>query len=333
MRILDRYILKSVVGLFFGCLVIFIFLYIIIDLFSHLEEILKQQINLEILLQYYLAYLPIVFVQVSPITCLLSTLYTFSKLNRNNEIIALRTSGLSIFQITHTIIIFGILVSIFVFWINDRFLPHSFAITEKIKTQMESSTKKPQKKEETFTNLTIYGLKNRLFFINKFYPATNTMEGIVILEHDERQNLTKKIVANKGVYRDGLWRFQHSITYNFNENAQIKGEPQYLEEEIMAIPETPHEFLSQRQRPDFMNIAELDAYIFRLSKSGAVAVIRNLKVDLYQRFTSPFTSSIIILLGIPFALMIRRRAVGLSSVGISIMMGFFYYVLNAISIA
>jgi len=334
MRILDRYILKSVLSIFFSCIFIFLFLYVIIDVLSHLEDILRQQVQLSILVQYYLSYLPIMFVQVAPFACLLSTLYTFGKLNQDNEIIAMRSSGLSIFQVTKTVIIFGLLISLFIFWVSDRIVPQSLALTQKIKVQMEEGVKKKkEKKEEVINNLTMYGLRNRLFFIDKFYLATNTMEGIIILEHDEYQNITKKIVASKGVYEDNLWKFYRCITYNFDRNAQILQEPEYFEEEIMAIPETPHDLISQRQRPDFMTIAQLEDYIWKLSRSGASTVIRNLKLDLYQRVASPFTSIVIIFLGIPFSLIMRKRATGLSSIGLSIMMGFLYYILDAISIA
>ncbi len=101
----------------------------------------------------------------------------------------------------------------------------------------------------------------------------------------------------------------------------------------MAIPEAPQEFLNQRQRPDFMTTAQLEDYIWKLSKSGATTVIRNLRVDLYQRFSSPFTSVIIILLGIPFSLIMKKRATGMSSIGLSLMVGFLYYVLGAVGIA
>lgn len=334
MRILDRYIIKSVVGIFLGCLLTFFSLYIVIDIFAHLEDILKQHLSLNILRQYYLSYLPIIFVQVTPVAGLISTLYTFGKLNRGNEIIAMRSAGLSIYQITRTVVIFGMLLSVCVFWVNDRLLPRSMALTERIKVQMESGKQKTQGKEqEIINNLSMYGLKNRLFFVNKFSLAANTMENIVILEHDKKQNIVKKIVATRGAYKDGLWRFYQCITYNFDENGQMKQEPQYLAEEIMSIPETPHDFLTQRQHPEIMTIAQLDDYIWKLSNSGATTVIRNLKVDLYQRFTAPFTSLIIILLGIPFALRMKKRATGLSSLGISIMVGFLYFVLSAVSIA
>lgn len=334
MRIIDRYILKSVVTTFLACMITFLFLYVIIDVFANLDDILKQKVGLETLLQYYAAFLPIIFVQVTPISCLLATLYTFGKLNRDNEIIALRSSGLSIFQITKTVIIFGLITSVFVFWVNDRFVPRSIGLTEKIKLRMSKTQQKTQGKQfDVVTNLSMYGLRNRLFFINSFYSATSTMEGIIILEHDERQNITKKIVANKGVYSNGLWTFYHCITYDLDSSGQIKNEPRYFEEEIMPIPEKPNDFLTQRQRPDLMNISEIQNYIWRLSRSGATAIINNLKVDLYQRFTMPLASLIMIILAIPFSLMIRKRATGLSSLGLSIMVGFLYYGINAVSIA
>lgn len=334
MRILDRYIFKSALFLFFGCLCMFSFLYVVIDVFSHLDEILRQKASLQVLAQYYLWYLPLIFVQVAPIAALLATLYTFAKLNRFNEIIAMRAAGLSVFQISKTLIIFGVILSLFVFWVNEKFVPRSVTATEKIKSQMEQrDSKKPQKSAEFIDNLSIYGSKNRLFFVNKFNIATNTMEGITILEHDANQNITRKIVAHKGVYIDGLWTFYQSITYDFDANGQIVHEPLYLEEEIMSIPESPKDFISQRQRPEYMNIAELQNYILKLSNSGATTVIRNLNVDLYQRFTTCLTSIIIILLGIPFSLMIKKRSAGLSSIGLAIVVGFAYYVLNAVSIA
>jgi len=263
---------------------------------------------------------------------LLAVLFTFGKLNHNNEIIAMRSAGLNIFQITRTLIIFGIILSIGIFWVNDRLLPRSLVLVERIKTQMESDTKKIQPDEhKVFSNLSMYGLKNRLFFVNKFSLTANTMENIVVLEHDEKQNIIKKIVANKGVYQNDIWRFYDCITYNFDENGQIKEDPRYQKEEIMDIPEAPREFLDQRQRPDCMTIAQLTDYSWKLSKSGATTVIRNLKIDLYKKFTTPLTSIIIILLGIPFALKMKKRATGLSSIGIAIMVGFLYFVLNAIT--
>ncbi len=334
MRILDRYITKSVLTLFLTCILSFLFLYVIIDIFANLDDFLKQHTHIITLLQYYLSYLPIIFVQVAPISTLLAVLYTFGTFNRNNEIIAMRSSGLSIMQVSKPIIIFGILLYVFIFWVNDAFVPNALQLNQQIKAQIDSGKKQlPQKTDEVILNLSMYGLRNRLIFVNRFIPSTNTMEGVTILEHDEHQNLVKKIVANKAVFIDNLWHFFQSITYEFDLSGQIKSEPRYMDEEIISIPETPREFLTQRQKTENMSIAQINDYIWKLSKSGATGVIRKLKVDLYQRFAFPLTSLVIIFLAIPFSLRMKKRATGLSSLGLSIIVGFLYYVFNAVSIA
>jgi len=334
MRILDRYILKSVIMLFLSCIFIFLFLYITIDLLTNLEDIIKFKVGIAMLIQYYLCFLPIMFIQVSPFACLLSTLYAFGKLNHDNEIIAMRSSGMSIIQISKTVIILGAMISLFAFWVNDRFVPQSLIMTEKIREQMwEGEKNRRLEKQNIIANLAMYGLKNRLYFINKFTATPGILEGITILEHDKEQNITKKIVANKGAFKDGLWEFQQCITYNFTPDGKMIEEPHYFEKEIMAIPETPRDFANQKQRPSYMTIAQLEDYIWKFSKSGTSTIIRNLRVDLYEKFSMPFTNMIIILLGIPFSLMMRKRATGLSSIGLSLMVGFLYYVLEAIAIA
>ncbi len=336
MRILDRYILKSILSIFFTCLFTFLFLYIIIDIFSYLEDIIKQKVGIQALIMYYVGYLPIVFVQVAPFSCLLATLYTFAKFNRDNEIIAMRASGLSIVRVSKTVIVFGLLISVIVFWASDRLVPAAMTLNQKLKYDMADKSRKEREaalQQNTIMNLAMYGVDNRLFFINKFDPPKKLIEGIIILEQDQQQNITRKIVANSGIYKDSNWVFYQCITYNFDKSGQVKGEPEYFDEQLMPIPETPEDFLSHKQSPEYMTIAQLKDYLNKLSKSGATTVVRRLKVDLYQRYFSPLLSFMIVLLGIPFSLKMHRRATGLSSIGISILLGFFYYVLNAVCIA
>ncbi|MCX7927659.1 MAG: LptF/LptG family permease [Candidatus Omnitrophica bacterium] len=334
MRILDRYISNFFLKMFFLCVSVFLFLFIIVDLFSHLELILENKLGWAILKHYYISLLPTVFIQVSPFACLLATLYTFAKMNNDNEITAMRASGLSVFDITRTTIIFGFILTIFVFWLNDRVAPAFRYKNSIIKETMENA--KPNKEslqEEILNNLAVYGRQNRLFYIKKFNLSNNQMFDIIILEHDNNQNIVKKIVATKGIYNDNVWKFFQCITYQYSEDGQLKESPKYSEEEIVPFPETPQDFILQRQNPSFMNVAQLEDYIWRLSKSGATAAARNFQVDYYDRFTMPLANLIIILLGIPFALRIRKKAPGLSAFGVSLILGFFYYILSAICLA
>ena len=62
--------------------------------------------------------------------------------------------------------------------------------------------------------------------------------------------------------------------------------------------------------------------------------MNNLKVDLYQKFAYPFMSIVIVLIGMPFALLVRgRQKSTFTCFGIAIVIGFIYYVSNAVSIA
>jgi lipopolysaccharide export system permease protein len=333
MRIVDRYIFRSVAAVFILCLITFAFLYVISDLFSNLDLFLKMRSSGEILLRFYASYLPFIFVQITPFSCLLAVLYAFARLNHDNEIIAMRASGMSIFAITRTVLMFGAIASGFVFIVNDRIMPAALQTNQQLRQQMESGVRKIRLREEVLHNVTIYGLRNRLFFIDKFYPAQRAMSGITILEHDERQNITTKVIANRGVYKNGKWTFFQSITYSFDPNGQLTAEPRFAEEEVVPISESPEEFLDQKQSPDYMNIDQISEYIRKLSRSGATTAIRNLRIDYYHRLFAPLASFLIILLAIPFSLKIRKRATGLSSLGLSLILGFFYYVLNAVSLA
>lgn len=343
MRILDRYIFKPVIQTFIGCLFIFIFLYIISDTLAHLDEILKNRIGLSAVYRYYLTYLPIIFTQTSPIALLLAAIYTFGRLNRNNELIAMRSSGLSLWQISAPLLVIGLALSMGVFFVNERLVPQAQAQAEKMKGYFSrqggipqnagEGDKKTGHKEETINNLAFYGLKNRLFFVHSFDSKDNIMKGITILEHDEEQNLIAKIVAREGRYKDNLWIFYEFTKFQFDRYGHISADTTYSQEQIMDITESPEDLLQQSKRPELMNVGQLEDYIWRLKKSGAAQPARSLLVDLYQRYASSASSLILILIGIPFSFMIRKRANLFSSFGICILISFLYYIFTAISLA
>ena len=82
MRILDKYIAKYFILPFLYCLTVFIVLYIIIDLFGRLDEVLKQSINMGILWEYYLSMIPLIVTQTAPVASLISTIYVLGTLNK-----------------------------------------------------------------------------------------------------------------------------------------------------------------------------------------------------------------------------------------------------------
>lgn len=336
MRIVDRYIARSIVTTFFSTIFIFLFLYVLIDIASNLSELINRKVPFTILLQYYASFFPIIIVQTAPIACLISVLLTFSHLNHNNEIIALRSSGMSFWKIIKPAITFGLIVSAFIFWVNERYVPQaSFAASEIRNENIILKTDTEAKKRAKIQNLTFYGLKNRLYFIDEFDPNNFELAKITILGQDDNQNLKEKIIALKGTWTGIAWKFYqcHVTTYdpaNPTASEQIK----YFEEKLMDIKETPQDFMKQRLDVNSMNIRQLYDYIVRFSNSGAAKALNNLRVDLHQKIAFPFNNIAIMLVGLPLALMTgRRKALAFSSLGIAVAIGFLFYVFNAVGIA
>lgn len=332
MRLLDRYILKSVLAVFLGCFFAFVFLYIIADFISRLDDILKHHISFSLIFSYYLHSLPVMLTQTTPLAMVLASIYTFGRLNHDNELIVIRSSGLSLWQICLPVLTCGILVSASMLVVNEKVIPYSRMESEKIKAQLEGESKAVSK-EAVLNNLTFYGLENRLFFINSFDAKNGSMEGITILEHDRLQNLTAKITAKRGLYKDKLWIFYECTRLNFDLEGHISENSAYSEEGIMEISETPQDFLQQRKRAELMSSNQLKDYIRKLKKSGASGAVKSLLIDLYQRYASAFTTLALMLLGIPFSFVIRKRANIFTSLVTAFAMSFLYYVLNGISLA
>ncbi len=336
MRILDRYITRSIVTSFFSTILIFSFLYILIDIASNLNELIDRKVPVEILLNYYLSFFPIIIVQTASIACLISVLLTFSHLNQNNEIIVLRSSGLSFWKIVRPAITFSIIVSAFIFWVNERYVPQASFSSNEIRNEniiLRADTE--EKKRDKIQNLTFYGLKNRLYFIDSFDPNNYDLEGITILGQDDRQNLQEKIIALKGKWTGIAWKFiQCHMTAYDPANPTAEEVVTFHEEKLMDIRETPKDFLRQRLDVNSMNIRQLYDYIDRFSNSGAAKALNNLRVDFHQKIAFPFSNIVIILVGLPLSLMTgRRKAMTFSSLGIAIAIGFLFYVFNAVGIA
>lgn len=335
MRILDRYISRSIIQSFFSAIFLFCFLYILIDLSSHLDDFIANKVSAQIIATYYLSFLPIIFVQTAPIACLLATLFTYSALNNNNEVIALRASGLNFWGITRPAIILSITAAALVFLVNEQFVPGSLSLSQDIKNEKLSRSSSEKNKPQTIKNLFFYGLNNRLFFINLYDPATRSLQGITIIGQNEQQQLTEKIVAMKGVWVDNAWTFTNcQLTYYNPNDPTLTGDVQFFKEKSMDINETPDDLLKQRNRVSAMNIRQLKVYIKRFKGSGAVSALNSLKVDLHQKMAYPLACIAIIFVGLPFALTVgNRKGLTFASVGSALVIGFLFYVVNAIGIA
>jgi len=330
MKIIDRYIFGKFVIPFLYCLAMFISLYIIIDLFGHLDEILREHVSLRILMSYYASFIPFIFVQSAPMSMLLSTIYLLGDLNRHNEIIAFKASGINSWKLMKVILYTGLLTSILVFAVNDRIVPKTSAISSSIKQDRIENIKK-HGTGKAVKDLALYAVGNRIILVRYFDTEKNILKDLLIHQHDRRQNLTYKVTADSATWKDGKWYGRSVSTHRLDSAGRIIGDPSFYERALIEIEETPEQLLSQRWSTDLMTYGQLASYVKRFGKASAKTQ-RRLLVDLHHKIAFPLVNLIIILVGASFALKVKRGG-ALTGIGVSVIIGLGYYALMAISLA
>src|SRR3712207_3975807 len=71
--------------------------------------------------------LPFIIAMTLPMAVLLAVLYTFSHLAADNEITAMRASGISVYQVLRPVLAWGVFMAAFNFAFVDQVLPRSNA--------------------------------------------------------------------------------------------------------------------------------------------------------------------------------------------------------------
>jgi len=334
MKILDKYVIKHFVIPFLYCLTVFIALYIIIDLFGRLDEILKQNIRTIVLLEYYLSMIPLIIVQTAPVASLISVIYVLGALNKYGEITAMRAAGLSIYRILMPFICIGFAITVLVFSLSEKVLPQSMRTAEAIKeNSIENSEKNKPASNKVISNIALYGKNNRLIFIDSFNTSSNTAMGITILEQDKKDNVSLKINAHEAIWANERWVFSNILMYRLDDKGAVIDSPEFFQEKAMPM-ERPREIISKGTNYEYMGFRDLSNYIKNFSEASPKLITR-LRVDLHQKISIPFASMVVILIGAGFALKVRQRgkATALLGIGMSVIIGFLYYAFMASCIA
>lgn len=330
MRILDKYIVKRIAIGYIFVLMVFIGLYFVIDSFSNLSDILKNKPPLEIIAQYYLYSLPLIILRVSPLALLISTLYTFGELNRNNEIITIRASGMSIFKIAVPVILFSLLVSASVFFLQEKTLINSQKKTEDIKIKFINDDNPASAVERNLA----FNSGNMIVFASRFIPKEKKLENVIIFEKNKEGKIIKQVMCQSIIYEYKFWIGRDIVEYSFDHRGKITNKPMARRTKKISLVEKPRELMLKKSiLLQFSSLNNLRKEIDNLKEIGAGNRLSNLIIDYYQKMAEPFSHFFLIIGILPLALEIKKRKVALSALGVGFIFGFIYYALSSFSIA
>lgn len=123
--ILSKHILRQHIGPFLFGLFIITLLFMLNLVFKELGRILSKGLEFWIILEFFALNLAWIVALAVPMAVLMASLMAFGQLSADNEITAIKASGISLYRIIQPVLIAAIGLTVFLIWFNNEVLPDS----------------------------------------------------------------------------------------------------------------------------------------------------------------------------------------------------------------
>lgn len=321
---MDQYILRQFFVPMGYCLLAFTMVFVIFDLFAHLSDFIDAKTPLVQVFRYYLMTIPALLVFIAPISLLLGLLYSLWQMTKNNELTAMRASGISLARIAVPIIAVGLAFSVGVSVSQETLAPWTSYWAEQFLQQQEHKDALSTRyvKDLPFTNERAH----RYWVVGKFDLRLYDMWDIKVTQQRPDGSDREVVAAEKGCYSDGCWTlFKVKIQqYDFYNNpvGAVAEEPQ---RQMREWPETPRDFINEVKDPVFLSARELRTFL-ATHKNLSARTYARIAVDMHFRLAMPWTCLMVTLFGIPCGLRTARKGAFLGIL-VALITFFFFYLL------
>jgi len=320
-KLMDKYIIKEVVYPFI--LGVFIVTIILIGnyFFQLTDLIIVKKVPVYLVIQLLGYKTPSVMVETFPIAVLFATMTGIGRLNRENEITAIRMGGISFFRLIIPLLVVGITVSVMTFILNEEIVPWANHKANNIIRETILKEAMPDPKEEVFFK----GPQGRLFYVNEYDKDAGEISNIVIYE-TEKNKFPEVITAKRGLIKENRWLLDSGIVHQYDKNGKIIFESKFDKLEIELTDEMKELYGSQKSSSE-MSREELGERIALFKKSGIN--VDSLMVDYHLKLAEPLAALIFVLISVPLSLSGKEsRTLNLI---FTIIIVFLYYVILSFS--
>jgi lipopolysaccharide export system permease protein len=201
MRILSRYVLRQHIAPFIFAVSALTLLMLLDQLAKQFHKLVGKGLGARVIAEVFFYSIPFILAVIVPMAVLVSVLYAFNRLAADNEIAAMKASGISLARIAAPVVVAATLVAGGLVWFNDTVLPDA---NHKLASLRVSITRK----EPTFAlqERSLNEVIDRKLFIQAAHidNASSRLENVTIW--DERD-----IDRSRTIYADSGWMA-------FNEN-------------------------------------------------------------------------------------------------------------------
>ena len=321
MRILDKYILKQLLGPFGFGVAAFSTIFVASSfLFRVAQYITEYGASTSSLVRLFFCLLPEVINYTFPMSMLLASLLTMDKLSGNSEITAMRSGGLSFRRIAAPILIAGFFISMFsVIWAEKVVPPAKAEYTRIVNYEIKNDAK-PKTQDHIIIKSIAKGQLERLTYARTFDEKKGLLKDITI-EDFQKGQLVRIQKSPSAKWIDGTWIMEGGSITDLT-GADGVSRQLTFGEQIMPVVVTPKTISLDQKSPDEMTIGELKEYMGVLQRQYMPTT--KYRMEMYMRFSIPLASFFFALIGVPLGMQGQRTGTSMG-LGISVVIIFIYY--------
>ena len=319
-QLLDDLVLREFATYFTLILASFLVLSLVFTFFELLRDIIRNNIAIVTIAEYLVNVVPSMVYLMTPLCVLLAVLITFSLLQKTNQIIAIKSSGISIYRTVTPVLVVGCLLSAGLFLFEQWYLPGANKRQETLRNTIKG---KPAQTYLRPDRRWIVGQDSTVYYYEFFDPDKNQFGSISVFRLDPQTfQMIRRTYASRAQWNEGLqkWVFEQGWTRTFRGEA-IDDFKTFDVATFEDLKEPPSYFKKDVIQSSEMNYRELSRYIEDLKQSGYDVV--RLRVQLHKKFAFPIITFVMAVLAIPFSLSAGRRgALAGTAVAIGIAIGY-----------
>ena len=304
MRILTKYILREILTPFGVTLLVFTLIFILGNLMQLIELIVQKGVGLWTIVRLLGYTLPFLMVYIIPMSFFISILLGFLRLSNDNEVTALKSSGVSFFQLFPPVLILsfiGYLITSGVSMLAQPWGEHSL---KNLFFNIAVVQAKVSLKERVFYN----EFKELVFYIQKV-NADGLLEDLFINDQREKE-VPQTIVAKRGWLipntreRSLNLRLEDGHIYNTALDSKSAQTVYFKSYDLILPLEQAISDQEKREKSETeMYVPELRAKIRETSPGEKKYHIY--QIEYYKKFSLPFSCLILGLIAFPLGLQSR----------------------------
>jgi LPS export ABC transporter permease LptF/LPS export ABC transporter permease LptG len=324
--LIDIYLLKRFFYYFGVLLAGFILIFDAFTLFDLLGDITKNHIPASMVLSFFRYLVPLMMYLLAPLATLVATLVTLAVLAKNNEVIACKASGISLYRLVLPLTLAGCLIAGGMFLLDDTFLPYANQRQDALRNQIKG---RPAQTYFQPARQWIFGEGNKIYNYEVFDADHQLFGGLNVFELDpDTFQVRRRIFANRATWEStqNTWALAGGWVRDFD-HGQVKRYAPFKVTSLPELTEPPSYFRREVKQYSQMNWRQLGQYIASLQQAGFDT--SRLSVQWQKKFAFPLIAAIIVFLGAPFAFLVGTRG-AIGGLALAVGIGLVYWVTAAL---